>query len=189
MITWVGDKLYDNQKYRLFKEYNILNPWRALEDYRRVDHRIRKEPSEVKIDTEAGPSKKRRRRRKCKEPAVEVFVARPFNPQTPLQILEPIEGVTVANLPTAHAIFRGRGEIIHVFDEKAKKPQVADQEVEELFEEDASLRLRRVRRRTPTPPYDLNITPSPPQNPEMVRLSMILLLSQRDDDNQTPQIL
>lgn len=44
-------------------------------------------------------------------------------------------GVTGANLLTAHTIFKGRGEAVPIFDEKAEEPQFTDQEAEKLFGE------------------------------------------------------
>ena len=120
----------------------------------------------------------------------EVIYAQPYNPNPPLQICEPSEGLTVGILPTAQAIFRGRGEAIPISDEEVKEPQVGNQEVEELFEEAANLHPRKMMRfirRNPTLFQNLNITPSPPQSPEMVRLSMMNLLGQDDEvDPLTP---
>ncbi|KAM7513422.1 hypothetical protein LguiB_012297 [Lonicera macranthoides] len=59
----VEDKASNTQKYKLFKEHNIINLWRALEDQRKIDHRVRGKPSDVKIDIEPIPSRRRKRRK------------------------------------------------------------------------------------------------------------------------------
>lgn len=56
-----------------------------------------------------------------KAPVVEVIYAQPLNAQVPLRISEPSKGVTLANPPTAQAIFKGRGEVVLVFDKEAEE--------------------------------------------------------------------
>lgn len=62
-----------------------------------------------------------------KAPAVDNVSTRPLNRLGPLRISELSEGVTVTNLATTQAIFRGKGEVVSVSDEEAEKPQTADQ--------------------------------------------------------------
>lgn len=134
IVTWIGPKPKDNEKYIIFKKHSILNPWRAREDQRRVDRRARGEPIDKDIDTKAGPSRKRRRI-KGKEPAVDVVYARPFYPNHPLRIFELNEGVTIADLSTAQPIFKGRGEIVPISDEEIEEPQFTNLEAKKLFGE------------------------------------------------------
>ena len=56
---------------------------------------------------------------------------RPFSLNALLRILEPSEGVTVAILPTAQALFKGRGEQVPIYDEETEKePQIGNTEEE-----------------------------------------------------------
>lgn len=68
----VSPRLGDNAKYRLYKQYNILNNWVALEDQWRAARWARGEASEVNSNPE--PSSRRRR-----EKEVNVAAIRPTN--------------------------------------------------------------------------------------------------------------
>ena len=80
IVTWIGPRPKDSMRYRLFKEFGIIN-WRVLEDQRKVQCRTTGKCSDFDTDTETGPSTKRRRSKKKENaPSIEVVSARPFNP-------------------------------------------------------------------------------------------------------------
>lgn len=70
------------------------------------------------------------RRIKGKGPVDEAISARPFNPNIPIRISEPSEGVKLAHLHTTQPIFRGRGEVVHISDEEIGEPQFTNPEAE-----------------------------------------------------------
>ena len=106
IVHWIGPRPKDSEKYQLYTEFSIINPWRVLEDRRRLQRQTEGKLSDLDIDTKAGPSSKRKRRSKKKGKApttrvTEVVAARLFNPHVPLRISEPREVVTVVVPPLA----------------------------------------------------------------------------------------
>lgn len=74
-------------------------------------------------------------RRNGKEPTVDVIFTQRSNPNPSLRILEPNEGVTIADLRTTQPISSGKGEVVHVSDEETEVPQFTNQVAKKLFSE------------------------------------------------------
>ncbi|KAM7499472.1 hypothetical protein LguiA_023886 [Lonicera macranthoides] len=87
----------------------------------------------------------RRRRKSKKKCKVDVVTAQPLNSHAPLRISKLTNGISVAGLPPAQAIFRDKYEVIPIFDDKDDEPQIVDQEIEEFFDEVTNLQPKRRR--------------------------------------------
>lgn len=132
----------DREWYNLFKKYHIINLTVSLKD-----QELKKNLKEENLQTrqfvgdskEKNKKEKRKGTRKGKEPVVGlesvVEIVSLLNPNRPLIIFKPSEGVSLANLSVAVLIFRGQGEAMAVSDKESNWLLVVDTVVKELFEE------------------------------------------------------
>lgn len=63
IVLWVENPLTDREKYRLFREFSIVNSWRAYKDQKILERRARGESLDAKFDYGG----KRKKNKKSKE--------------------------------------------------------------------------------------------------------------------------